>query len=165
MSATARSIVRRAGQKPLTVTPTITVATAAYDANDVIGGIVTLSGATPGGGLPVILDEIRVRDAGNQKPVLEILIFNANPAASTLADGGGATVHANDNNKVIARIPVAAGDWVTVGGAGFANLKNLNILCTPASGTSLYMAMIGTGTPDFVAATDLRMTFVFYPAS
>jgi hypothetical protein len=66
----------------------------------------------------------------------------------------------------VARLSVVAGDWATVGSMGFATLKNLGVYVKPAAGgTTLYAALMAVATPDFVAATDLRLEFTFYPIS
>jgi hypothetical protein len=165
MTLTRRSRIRNTTERPVIVEVSPTVDTAVYAANDNIGGKLTLSNVVPVGGQAAILDQVVLRDASNQKPVLEILIFDANPTAATLTDNA-AIVPSTDISKIVARLSVVAGDWATVGSMGFATLKNLGVYVKPAAGgTTLYAALMAVATPDFVAATDLRLEFTFYPIS
>jgi hypothetical protein len=136
-----------------------TVNTTAYHANDVVAGVLKLANAmriTNGTG---ILQSLFVQDVSGQKPALEILIFNANPSSSTTTDHGALSVHANDTAKVIRRLSVATSDYVTVGNVYIADLSPGGRLLSSSGSADLYAVIICTGTPDFVAATDLTVRF------
>lgn len=166
MSAIARGARdRRFASVPAVVEPTIVVDTAIYAALDNMGGKITLAGAVPQGGMG-ILDEIVLIDVGNQAPVLDITIFNADPTAATLTDNAAMVITAADASKVSGRIGVVAGDWVSVGTIKVATLRNLGALVRAIAGVDIYAALqVTSGTPDMVAATDLRAKFIVYPLS
>jgi hypothetical protein len=145
------------------VSPTITVATAAYTANDCVGGVLTLTDAMRENGGTGYLKELLIKDgSGTQKPALEILVFNATPAASTFTDGDTAVLHADDVPKVIGHIPVYASNYTLIGGVYVARVDGLDqIVQSGAASKNLYAAIVCPGTPDFVAATDLNIDFKF----
>jgi hypothetical protein len=165
MSIASRSMLRRGTIKPQVVSPTVTVDLAAYTAGDNMGGKLTLAGVSRVGAGPVVLEEVKLTDFDNQKPVLEIVVFEADPAAATLTNNAAQVLTAPDALKVAGRIAVAAGDWVTVGGVGIATVRNIGMLCNPALSNTLYAALMVTGTPDMVTTTAIGLDFVFYPAS
>lgn len=137
------------------ITPSITVDTAAYAANDCIGGKITLTGAVRKKGGSVSLHSIRVRDSSNTKPALFIVLFNSNPTAATLTDNAAA-VFSTDETKVTQVITVYPTDYVSVGGVSIASFPLGSLIVQEAgASTSLYMAVISVGVTDFVAATDL----------
>lgn len=142
------------------IVPTVTVNNVAYTSGDNVGGKLTLANAVRVSGGVSELKSVAFIDAANQKPVLEIIIFNADPTASTITNNAAFVLHANDIAKVIARIPVATGDWVSIDTKGFANITPSRIL-KAATGTTLYAALITTSTPTYVNATDLTARFGF----
>lgn len=134
--------------------------TPAYTAGDNVGGKITIADAVRVAGGVANLMGIQVLDRSNQKPVGSILIFDADPAAATITDNA-AFVFSTDDLKVVATIPLASGDWVTIDSKAVANLASLNRVVKAAAGTTLYAAFVTTGTPTFVAATDMQMIFDF----
>lgn len=141
------------------VTPTITVSTSpAYTAGDSIGGKITLANAVRVSGGTGILESIMVLDRANQKAAIDIIIFDADPSAATITDNA-AFVFSTDDLKVLARIPVATTDYVTYNSKATANIKAIGALLKAASGTSLYAAVVTSGTPTFAATTDFQLRF------
>ncbi len=141
--------------KIISVTPVVTVG--AYHANDCVGGKLTLTDALVADGGSALLTNVVVVDDANQKAALEVVFFNANPAAATLTDNA-AIVFSTDLAKVIARVPITAADWATVGDAAVADVQCLRTL-EGVSGNNLYAAVMTTGTPTFGAAGDLTFRF------
>ena len=142
------------------IAPTVTVDTSAYAAGDCIGGKLTLTDAMRVNGGTGILQSLFMMDrSGTQKPALEILIFNADPTASTLTDQAAVSIHADDVGKVIRRISIAAGDWILVAGNYMADLNLTKIVKSGAAGKNLYAAIVATGTPTFTATSNLIARF------
>lgn len=147
------------GGKTAMITPTITVSTTpAYSAGDSIGGKITLTGALRVSGGTGVLQSLTLLGRSNQKFAGTLQIYNADPAAATLTDNA-ALVNSTDDLKIIANIPVAASDWVTINSKAFASLRNLGAVLKAASGTSLYASFTLTTTPTFTATTDVQMIF------
>lgn len=140
----------------VTIAPAVT-ASSAYVAGYAVGGKQTLANAVRANGT-AILDSIMVLDRANQKAALDILIFESDPSSATITDHA-AFVFSTDDLKVLARIPVAAGDYVTYNGKATATLKGLGVVLKAASGTSLYAAIVTSGTPTFAATTDVQVRY------
>jgi hypothetical protein len=121
-----------------------------------VGGKRTLTGALTSVGTG-ILESIIVLDRANQKAALDIFIFDADPTAATLADKT-AFVFSTDDLKVIAHVSVAASDYVTVNSKAVAHESSLGI-ALKASGTTLWAAVVTSGTPTYAATTDVQVTF------
>lgn len=140
-----------------TATPTVST-TPAYTAGDTIGSKITLANAVLISGAEASLKSLTITDKSNQKPALEVVIFNADPAGSTFTDNAALVIAAADATKVIARVTVAAGDWVTIGGIGVATVAVDRVLAA-SGGTTLYAALQAAGTPTFVSTTDITVRF------
>jgi DNA-binding phage protein len=129
----------------------------AYTAGDAVGGLRTLANAVLTAGTGV-LESITVLDRANQKAALEILIFDANPTAATITDNA-AFVYSTDDLKVLARISVGTADYITLNSKAVALIRGIGAVLKAASGTSLYAAVVTTGTPTFAATTDVQIIF------
>lgn len=139
------------------VVPTIS-ASPDYTAGDAVGGKQTLTDSVRVSGGTAILESIIVLDRANQKAALEILIFDADPTSATITDNS-AFVFSTDDLKVLARISVAASDYVTIDSKAVATLKGLGITLKAAAGTSLYAAVVTTGAPNYASTSDLQFIY------
>jgi len=149
------------GGRVAVVAPTITVTAGAYDANDNIGGTLTLTGAARVAGGGTALTRITVTDAANQKAQLELLFFSANPSASTFTNNAAPVIHADDIAKLVGRLTVYASDYATINAKGIACLANIGLAMVPTT-ADLYLAIMTPGTPTYAATSDLRMSLAFY---
>lgn len=150
------------GGHSTTIIPTITVSTTpAYSSNDSVGGKWTLTSAVRVSGGSGLLSSLMLLDRGNQKPTGTILVYNADPSASTITDNAGYSSTLADDQRVIARIPVVPGDWITVNAKAYARPAFNPEVVKAASGTSLYASFVlnGTTLPTFVATTDFQPVF------
>jgi hypothetical protein len=147
----AGSAVGTVGGTTVQLAPAVTVTAAAYSAGHCVGGKLTLSNALRTAGKGAILQSLFLRDTSNQKAALELLIFNADPSASTLTDHATAVIHANDVDKIIRRISIAASDYVTIDSKAFVDLAPGGRVLSAASGVDLYAALIAVGTPTYAA--------------
>lgn len=164
MSITRKSQINRALNSPRIVQVIPTVSTSpAYTAADVVGGKMTIQNVCKNSGDPCVLDEIKLIDKSNQKPVLEIIFFEADPTATTFTDNAALAINAADMSKVLGRVPVASGDWVTVGGIGIADVKNIGMMFRALAGTTVYAVAVTSSTPTFTSTTAIEYEFVFYP--
>ena len=158
LRATAVPISGNVGGFTTAIKDTTAVSTSpAYTAGDAVGGKRTLANAVKTAGTGV-LESIVVLDRANQKAALEIFIFDADPTAATITDNA-AFVFSTDDLKVLARISVAATDYVTLNSKAVAIVRGLGVALKAASGTSLFAAVVTTGTPTFSVTTDVQVTF------
>jgi hypothetical protein len=148
------------GGSSITVTPSITVDTAVYAAGDTVGGIITIANAFRVSGKESILQSIHILDRSNQKPTGNLLFFNASPSAATTTDNA-AFVYSTDDLKEVARVPIVSSDYVTINSKATANLSNLGRQVYATTGTSLFVVFVTDGAPDFVASTDLQISYSF----
>jgi len=135
------------------------VATAAYSAGDSVGGLQSLALAREAG-LGVVLQSVSIVDTGFQKAAFTLIFFDADPAASTTSDADAFDLHDDDAAKVIGLVEVVADDYVDVtADEAVATKSGLGIVLQPAAGTTIYCVAVTSGTPDYVAATDLKFQF------
>lgn len=157
-----------AGQGDLiTITPVVQIA-GAYVANEVVGGIQTLAAAMRVAGGRGMLESLMVFDHANQKAALNIFLFDQLPVG-TYADHVAFTMGAADGPKCLGVAQVAAADYLTVGSFAYATLgagsgrvwQALMLKALGAADPNLYAVIQTTGTPTYVAATDLQLRFGF----
>ena len=150
------------GRKLFQVTPTVTVSTSpAYTVGDSIGGKITLTNAIRTALGLVRLDSIMILDRSNQKPQMDILIFETDPSATSSADNAAFAFGTDDDLKLVARIRVATADYETVDSKALATIRNIGAILKCASGTDLYAYLVAVGTPTFATTTALQVRFGF----
>jgi hypothetical protein len=137
---------------------TVVSSSPAYTAGDAVGGKRTLSNALLSAHTGV-LQSITVLDRANQKAPLDIFIFDADPTNATITDNA-AFVFSTDDLKVIAHVTVNASDYVTVNSKAMVSYGSLGIALS-AAGTTLYAAVVTSGTPTYAATTDVQVEFGF----
>lgn len=125
----------------VSLTPTVT--SGAYSAGDIVGGLLTFPvSASPSD--PVIVSGVQVTIKAAVTPALTLVLFNADPSATTKTDNAAYSLNAADAFKVIKAIPIS-----TLYDHGTPNSYSddtLAIVCAPASGVNIYGLLIdGTG--------------------
>ncbi len=149
------TVAGNVGGKTTLIKDTTAVSTSpAYQAGDAVGGKRTLANALTAVGTG-ILESVAILDRANQKAAMTLFIFDEDPTAATITDNS-AFVFSTDDLKVIAQISIAAGDYVTTNSKAVAQKTGLGTTLK-ASGTSLYAALVTTGTPTFAATTDVQL--------
>ncbi len=146
----------------IAVSPTVTASATNYTSGDAVGGIQTLAAAARVSGGTTMLQSILVQDAGNKLPRGNILIFNVSPGAATTIDNS-AFVYSTDFTNLVAVIPLAQADWVTINSKPHAELKNLGLgPLTPSGSANLFAVFVCNANFNFfAAATDLKFTYSF----
>jgi hypothetical protein len=142
-----------------TITPAVSVAPA-YTAGDAVGGKQILLSVFPTPGRTAQLQQVHVLDKGNQKAAFDLLIFDSDPTAATITDNA-AFVASTTNLNVVARIPFLAADYATVGTSAYATKSNLNIEVFSSTESSLFAAMVTSGTPTYVSVSDIQIKYAF----
>ena len=139
------------------ITPTITAG--AYSANEVVGGIQTLTGALRISAGTAILQSVTVRDLAAQNAVLQIFFFNANPATGTYTDNGAFDLDDTDSGLCIGKVIVNASDYTSLADNSIATITGCGLPLKATTGTSLYAIIRTTGTPTYASTSDLKITF------
>jgi len=133
-------------------TLTMSLDTNAYANGDVIAATQELPLAVKvedGWGM---IESLTVIDNDDQGQVFDVWVMDSNVAMGT--ENSAPNISDADAVSILGRIPVAAADYVDLGGSKVASLKNIGLPIKPANGsTSIYVAIVnGTGTPTFTAA-------------
>jgi hypothetical protein len=149
------------GGNSLSLESTLTVTASAYSAGNNVGGLVTLTNAMRKSGGTGVLQNILVVDHSNQKPNLDIIFFTSTPAATFTDKSAFPTLAQADDALVICRVSIAAGDWVTIGGSGFASPSFQPKVVAATGSANLLMALNTSSTPTFAATTDIMVTTGF----
>jgi hypothetical protein len=151
------TVVGNVGGYTTVIKDTTVVTAAAYSAGNAVGAKRTIANAvrTPGTG---ILESVTILDRANQKAGMTLFIFDADPTNATITDKS-AFVFSTDDLKVIAQVSFAASDYVTTNSKAIAQKTGLAIALKAASGTTLYAALVTTGTPTFAATTDVQLEY------
>ena len=131
----------------------LVVSTSAYDASDVVGGLLKfdIPGVVGGG----IINACLLTDDANQSEPFHLYLFDAAP--TSIDDAAAFAPAIADLKKIVARISIAAADYVTVNSNGYALKSDLNEVFDCSGGTGqLFGYLVANGsTPDYAATTDL----------
>lgn len=138
------------------VTPVIT--TTAYNANDQVGGLITLQVATSQA-TSIELKSICVCDKSTQAAALEFIFFSTTPA-QTSVDNGTLSVPDASSTFFEGHVTVGTGDYKTLALNCFANVKNIGAKMATSSDGQLFCLVRTTGTPTY-AVGDLTFKFQF----
>lgn len=141
------------------VTPTIT--TAPYADGDSVGGKILLEDAMAVSEGAALLHSIVITDASNQKATGNLILFESNPEAATLADNAAVQL-STDLAKIVEVIPLTEDDWVTIDSKAVASLRNLGSKVKANGGRDLYLVFQNvTTTPTYaVGALKFRLNFL-----
>jgi hypothetical protein len=136
--------------------PTVTTGSAYSSGNDV-GGLITLSGALRVSNGTGILESLILADTSNQAAAMTFIIFNVNPSGATITDKS-AFVYGTNIVNVVAQVNIAGTDYTVLNSTAVAVKSGLGIALRGAAGnTTLYAALVTTGTPTWATATPLNL--------
>jgi len=138
----------------IVVTPAI--AAAAFSANDVVGGKLTIVGAVRVAAGKGKITGLRLVDASIQNSPLLVFIFGAD-LAGTYADNAPEAVTAADWLKWIGTIKILATDYEQMANVSLVDL-GFEMDVEAAAGTSLYALIVTTGAAAY-GANALQLTF------
>ena len=143
--------------KTITVQPPIS--TVAYAAGQVIGGVMTLTGALRAAVLSGTWMGVQVVEKSVQKAPMDIVIFSQNPTAANFVDHAVPN-WANEYTTIASITNLTAANYSTLATSSGACLGNLCKKVTSATG-NLYAVAICNGTPTYASASHLYFTFYF----
>lgn len=144
----------------ITVTPTV-LNNDAYDASDLLFDSAEIAGAVRTVGGCAFLESVTLLDKADQKVALNLVFANAATDFGTL--DSAPDPDDTECATVVGIVPVAVADYVDLGGAAVATVKNLHLLLKAgAATTSLWVAGInGAGTPTYTTgALVLQLGFL-----
>lgn len=148
-----------ASSKQVDVTPGIT--SGVYTANDVIGGVQTITGAARVSGKETILQSVVITDLAMQDAIIRIFFFNQNPTNGTYTDNAPLDIHDTDMGFCIGSIEVVASDYMDAADSSVATVRNLGLGLTPSGSANLYSIAQVTETPTYTSTSDLAFKYFF----
>lgn len=140
------------------VTPTITAG--AYSANDVVGGIQTLTSAARTSGKETVLLSLVITDKAMQDAAFSIFFFNANPGTGTYTDNAALDIDDTDLGLCIGALQVAS-DYIDAADNSVATLANIGLGLTPSGSANLFVVVKTTSTPTYASTSDLVFKYFF----
>jgi hypothetical protein len=147
-----------------TFRPAIAVqATPDYSDGDSVGPLVTMTNFARAAGGSGIITRFSLRSLINIGVQNFVHIFDSNPAASTFTDNAALAIHANDRDKILKTIAIAAADWVAPKGASpWYTVELIGVgAAIPylhydlSAGRNLYFAIEADGAINFATTADL----------
>ena len=154
------NVIGRIGTSDIVVAVTPTCDTNAYASGDLLFDSTEVAAAVRVNGYTSILTSVTITDKADQGVAFTLILANAATDFGTL----NSAPDADDAEcaTIIGFIPVATSDYIDMGAAKVACIKNIGLLCKAgAATTSLYVAGVnGAGTPTY-GASDLVIQLGF----
>lgn len=129
---------------------TVGVNAVAYATGDLLGSKLTLARATSQGGFSSVLERIIVRDLSDQSAPIDLILFDADPTGTTFTNNSPLDVADADLPKIIGTKSIVAADYAAFADNAVAYVE-ADIAVRPASGTTLYAALVIRGAATYVA--------------
>ena len=140
----------------VTLTPTVTAsATPDYSAGDNLGGLLTLSDATPPDRRWGEIVGVSITSDVAFTGPFDVVFFNANPSGSTFTDNAAQDVVLADQGKIIG--VAHCSDVTALSGCSIHQALNIVIPFRLAEGASLYAAIVIRGTLNLTATDEVVM--------
>lgn len=148
------NLIGLVGASDIVVTVTPTLDTNAYASGDLLFDSTEVAAAVRANGGHAILESVTIIDKADQGVAFTLLLANAATDFGTL--NSAPDPDDTEAATVIGWVPVATTDYVDLGAARVACIRNIGLLLKAgAATTSVYIAGVnGTGTPTY-AASDL----------
>ncbi len=129
-------------------------AAGAYSAGDIMGALLEFAGVAQFAGQAVMITGVQVASKVAVNPALTLILFNADPSATTKTDNAAYSLNAADVFKVIAAVPLVS--FYDHGTPNTWRTDGLAIVAKPV-GTSLYGLLIDNTGVTLASATDLQV--------
>lgn len=141
------------------VTQTVT-ASSAYTSGNAVGGKGTCTGMARNTGQGGIIQTAVVRDKAGQNVPYDLILFDADPSATTITDKSAAALNTADLAKVIGVIQFPG---VVLGAAstmGVATAAGQGLAYKISTGTTLYFMLVVRGAPTYASTSDVTLSIV-----
>jgi hypothetical protein len=148
------------GSKDTTINVTPTMDTAAYASGDLLFDSTSITGATRVVAGGVILQALTLLDKDDQGVAMTLFFCRTAVDFGTLNDAPN--IDDTEIEEILGWVPITASDYVDVGGAKIACIRNIGLLMEADGGSNALFvaAMNGTGTPTYTA-TGLKLRLHF----
>lgn len=141
----------------ISVTPAIQAA--AYDTGDVLfNGTATITDAMRVNGGRGELRSINVLDKADQGAKITLVFFSVTRSLGSA--NGAPSISDADAADILGYVVIDTADYLDVGGAKFATLRNVGLLLeADAASRDIFVSAIVTGTPTYGSTSDLVFRF------
>ena len=136
----------------------VTVEAAAYATGDLVGGLLTLSGAFVGYG--GFIQSVVITDLAKQSIGKDVVFFDANPSNTTFTENSALDINDTDLLNVIGVAPVL--DWFGFSDNSVGQALNL-AMSFRLAGADLYAAIVERGAPTYASTSDLSIRVGILP--
>lgn len=138
---------------------TFSLTAEAMDAGDLVADLQELVGVFPKVAGKAKLVSFTLCDQDDQGVALVAVFANASTSLGT--EGGAPNISDANALGIVGHVPIAATDYVDVGGAKICTIRNINLWMTSAASTSAWVGIVNlTGTPTYSAA-GIKGKFIF----
>jgi len=133
------------------------VTAVAYTAGQVIGNLMTFAGMARAAGGTGLLQDVAIQAKSIQTVAVDLVLFNAAPAASTVTNAVALSIADEDVSKVVGVVHLD--DWTSLGATSYAQAGQLARAYKCATGVSdLFGALVARGTTAALGSTtDLQV--------
>lgn len=139
----------------ISVTPEIN--TVQYTSGDLLGGKQEIANAARSGIYSGVVHSVLISDLAAQGADIDIVIFSANPTATTFTNNSALDIADADLPKIVCVIQVTNDSAFADNGVSFA--AGNNCVFSLSNSTSLYSAPVVRGSPTYVSASDLTFRY------
>lgn len=131
---------------------TVSLDTSAYANNDLLADTQELTDAVKANDSGGMIQSLTVVDQDDNGQAFDVWILDSNVTFGT--ENSAPSISDANAVYVLGKIPVAAADYIDLGGVKVASIRNVGLPIKPAAGgTSIYVAITnGTGTPTYTAS-------------
>lgn len=143
------------GGDVLSASVTPTVSTTAYTAGDVIGAKMTLASLARVAAGSGLIQSVLLHSKSAQTGAVDLLLFSADPSASTFTDNLALALNAADFDKLIGVVHLT--DWTNLGTPSIAQGHGLGIPFKLPAGTTIYAVLVARATPTLASTSDLKL--------
>lgn len=134
----------------------------AYSTADVIGGKLTITGATRVTGGGGVVQSVALNCKSAQTGAIDLILFSADPAGSTFTDNAALAIAAADWDKIIGVIHLS--DWTNLGTPSVVQANNIGMAYKVAVGSTLYGVLVARSGLTFASVNDLNLALRVVPS-
>lgn len=147
------------GEHTVTVSQTPTISAASiYAAGDAVGGKLTFTGVSRKSGGGGVVESLVLVDFAQEQAATDLVLFNQD--ITPTADNSPYDPSDADLGNCIGVIPIVAGDYNNFVDNAVATVRNVGLRFKTSGTTNLYGQMVTRGTPNYDAASDLKVILI-----
>lgn len=130
--------------------------TPAYSTGDCIGTLLTFSNISRAIDKTGLIQQALVFTKSSQSTPIDLILFYANPSASTFTDNSAISIAAADFNKIIGVAHIV--DWSSLGTPSVGQVNNLAMPFLPVTGTrNIYGVLVARGGITLTSTSDVEV--------